>query len=62
MKEKKKEKTRLVTVKNFADQFPSKRNGTGVNVGYIYKLLSQGRNDGWDLEKIDGVHFIKIYE
>jgi len=60
MKLKKNEK--LITVKNFADQYPSKRNGTGVNVGYIYKLLSKGRNDNWDLIQIDGVHFIKITE
>lgn len=56
----KKEIEKLVTVKNFANQYPSKRNGTGVNVGYIYKLIAQGRNDNWELVKIDGVHFIKI--
>ena len=57
-----KEKSKLMTVKNFANQYPSKRNGTGVNVGYIYKLLSQGRNDNWELVQIDGVHFIKVIE
>jgi hypothetical protein len=58
----------LITIKHFANQYPSIRNGTGVNVGYIYKLLKKGRNfeEGWELEVIDGVHFIKktnyIYE
>jgi hypothetical protein len=55
-----KTKEKLMTVKNFADQYPSKRNGIGVNVGYIYKLLQQGKNTNWELIKIDNVHFIKI--
>jgi hypothetical protein len=50
---------KLMTIGNFARQYPSKRNGTGVNVGYIYKLIKQGKNAGWDLVVIDGVHFIK---
>ena len=61
MKEKeKKEELKLMTIKNFANQYPSKRNGIGVNVGYIYKLLNKGMNSGWELVKIDGVHFIKL--
>ena len=50
---------KLMTIGNFARQYPSKRNGTGVNVGYIYKLIKQGKNNGWELVVIDGVHFIK---
>jgi hypothetical protein len=49
---------KLMTIGNFARQYPSKRNGTGVNVGYIYKLIKQGKNNGWELVVIDGVHFI----
>lgn len=51
----------LITVKHFADSYPSKRNGVGVNVGYIYKLIAKGRHlqEGWELTIIDGVHFIK---
>jgi hypothetical protein len=51
----------LITIKHFADKYPSVRNGVGVNVGYIYKLISKGRNieEDWELVIVDGVHFIK---
>jgi len=51
----------LITIKHFADKYPSIRNGVGVNVGYIYKLINKGRNieEDWELVIVDGVHFIR---
>jgi len=50
----------LITVKKFADQYPSKRNGTGVSPAYIYKLIDQKKNVGFKLVIIAGVHFIEV--
>ena len=36
---------KLITVSKFAASYPSKKNGTGVNAGYIYKLLKEKPNE-----------------
>lgn len=50
---------KLITVKEFADKFPSKRNGIGVSPAYIYKLIKKGKNNDFKLVVIAGVHFIE---
>lgn len=50
---------KLITVSKFAASYPSKKNGIGVNAGYIYKLLKEKPNEiNFTLVKIDGRNFI----
>lgn len=49
--------SKLITVTKFAASYPSVKNGIGVNPGYIYKLLKEGKAD-FKLVKIAGRNFI----
>lgn len=52
----------LITVKKFADQFPSLRNGIGVSPAYIYKLIEKNKNSGFRLVVIAERHFIEVLD
>jgi hypothetical protein len=54
-------KSNLITVKRFADNYPSQRNVKGVSPAYIYKLIAKGKNSNFELVIIDGRHFINVF-
>lgn len=49
--------SRLQTVHNFAAAYTSKSGKTGVSVGYIYRLISEGKVEA---VTIDGMKFIVL--
>ena len=48
----------LKTIHNFAATYKSKRGKVGVSRQYIESLIKRGKNDDFDLVKIDGIKFI----